>query len=254
MIENLPNEIWQNIPEFPNYKISNCKRIKKIKNNKKEQLLKPKMTESGQTYRLNKNGQRLYYVVSNYFIEDLPNEIWKNVLGYESRYSVSNKGRIKSKINDNYYKDSNSTTRYKLLLKLKKTKHGYLTIQLCGESGKKHFFVHRIVAIAFLDNPNNYPQVNHKNAKKEDNRVENLEWVTKNMNVKHACEMGLFWSPKGSNHYCAKLTEDQVIEIRKLYDNGATYKTIAEQFQKPYKQIWKIIKKQSWKHVSHETP
>ena len=92
-------------------------------------------------------------------------EIWRPVKDYENDYEVSNFGRVKSvKFNRNK------------IMKCKKTPLGYFVIGLRKNGGKKFYFVHRLVAYAFIPNPNNLPFINHKNEDKTDNRVENLEW------------------------------------------------------------------------------
>lgn len=94
-------------------------------------------------------------------------EIWKNIKGYPN-YMVSNLGRVKS-LNYNH-------TGIEKIMKPSVSKRGYLLICLRKNRKVKYFKVHRLVAEAFIKNPNNYPQVNHKNEIKDDNRVENLEY------------------------------------------------------------------------------
>lgn len=100
-------------------------------------------------------------------------EIWKDVEGYPN-YQVSNMGRVKS-LNYNH-------TGKEKILKGVKNDYGYLQIKLCKEGKVKNIPIHRIVAQAFIPNPNNLPQVNHINEFKTDNRVENLEFCTPKYN------------------------------------------------------------------------
>lgn len=97
-------------------------------------------------------------------------EFWKDVVGYEGLYSVSSKGRIKT--------HSWERTGKSRILKQRANPGGYLGVCLYKNGVVKSVMSHRIVASAFLPNPNNLPCVNHKNEKKSDNRVENLEWCT----------------------------------------------------------------------------
>ena len=100
-------------------------------------------------------------------------EIWKDIEGYEGIYQVSNKGRVKSL---NY-----NRTGEERILKIRINKNGYACISLGKE--RKFFRVHRLVAIAFIPNPENKPCVDHINAIRTDNRVENLRWVTHEENM-----------------------------------------------------------------------
>lgn len=96
--------------------------------------------------------------------------IWKDIPGYEGLYKVSNTGKIFSVV----------TNRE---LSVIQKKDGYTCISLCDKDhNKKQYRVHQLVAKAFIPNPNNLPMINHKNEIKNDNRVENLEWVTAKQN------------------------------------------------------------------------
>lgn len=106
------------------------------------------------------------------------NEVWKDVVGYEGLYQVSNCGGIRIvRVGSPYY--------MKLMSCLKSNK-GYYTVMMSDRNGKKkRRSVHRMVAEAFIENPNNYPQVNHKDEDKTNNRVDNLEWCSAQYNTKY---------------------------------------------------------------------
>jgi hypothetical protein len=112
-------------------------------------------------------------------------EIWKDVPGYEGRYRVSSKGRIKSLNRAVPYRIGITRTLPERLLKPTKNYKGYLCVKLYN-FGHKSYVLHRLIALAFIPNPENKPQTNHKNGIKEDNRVENLEWCTNQENQLHS--------------------------------------------------------------------
>ena len=105
------------------------------------------------------------------------NEEWKDIKGYEGRYQVSNLGRVKS-LNYNH-------TKKEKILKLKPNRKGYFEVFLYKNGERRAFKVHRLVALHFIPNPNNYPQVNHKDENKQSNCVDNLEWCTNKYNMNY---------------------------------------------------------------------
>lgn len=104
-------------------------------------------------------------------------EQWKNIADYEGQYMVSNLGRVKSLGNDR--------TRKEKLLAQVKTDRGYTTVNLFKNGKEKKHYVHRLVAMAFIPNPTNLPQVNHKDEDKTNNRVDNLEWCIQEFNINY---------------------------------------------------------------------
>lgn len=102
-------------------------------------------------------------------------EVWKDIKGYEGLYQVSNLGRVKSLHKGNEGKIMNQTI----------SKEGYLRVHLCKDGKKKTIDVHRLVAIAFIPNPDNLPCVNHKDEVKSNNVVTNIEWCSYSYNNKY---------------------------------------------------------------------
>ena len=116
------------------------------------------------------------------------NSIWKDIKGYEGRYQISNLGQVKSlfftnnKTKKSYYREK--------ILKQQKTRQGYMTIRLSQDSMDKTYRVHRLVAEAFIENQKNKKEVNHIDGDKQNNTVDNLEWVTRSENQIHAYKNG----------------------------------------------------------------
>lgn len=141
-------------------------------------------------------------------------EIWKKVLNYEGLYEVSNKGRVrdcKGKIKPMY-----------------KNNKGYLCLSLYYKGKTYHPTIHRLVAKAFIENPNNYDQVNHKDCNKSNNTVNNLEWCNQRYNYDEG--MKTFQYSKNEAHYFAKLKNSDIPIIYDLYKLGFTRTTISKIF------------------------
>lgn len=165
-------------------------------------------------------------------------EIWRDVVGYEKYFMVSNFGNVWSK-------------RTKIILVPTVTKAGYNTIstKLFGRlGGSKIIRIHRMVAEAFIKNPENKPYVNHLDGNKKNNFVTNLEWCTAKENTIHAYKTGLSKITSGAENHRAKLTWEQVEEIRNNYDkNKETHAEIAERYGVERTCITNLINKVTYK-------
>ncbi|MCI7634018.1 MAG: NUMOD4 motif-containing HNH endonuclease [Mollicutes bacterium] len=144
-------------------------------------------------------------------------ELWKDIKGYEGCYQVSNLGRIKSldRMTNNQYGEYFMKGRI-LKNSIIKDK-GYCRVSLNNGNGKISKRVHRLVAEAFIPNPENKPEVNHKDGNKLNNCVSNLEWCTNKENIEHSIRTGLKKHCNGCSNSSSKFTEEDIIFIRKNY-------------------------------------
>lgn len=179
-------------------------------------------------------------------------EVWKDISGYEGVYQVSNLGRVKSLARTRNGRWGNKLPVPEIILKQKKNRGGYMCVHL-RTNKESHPTVHRLVAIAFIENPENKQTVNHLDGCKTNNIVENLEWATISENTKHAIETGLYTPPNIKEHtrygvdsHSCKLTEDDVKQIRKLRSMGSTYSSISNEYGIGITQVSRICKGESW--------
>ena len=133
-------------------------------------------------------------------------EEWRDIKGYEGKYQVSSHGRVKSL---NYHREGKEK-----ILKPEVLKKGYLRVDLHNGAKRNKIQVHRLVAEAFIDNPNNYPQVNHKDENKQNNHVENLEWCTNKYNANYGTKLEKI--SKGKNWRASKV---ECIETGEIFDS-----------------------------------
>lgn len=138
-------------------------------------------------------------------------EIWKDVVEYEGFYEVSNLGNVRSVSRRARTWYGERMVNGKILKFVNNV--GYNTVSLCKNGVIKNQFVHRLVAMAFIDNPDNKPQIDHKNRNTKDNRVENLHWVTAHENAMNPLTR---IEKSGENHfnYGNKYTEEFKRKLR----------------------------------------
>jgi len=170
------------------------------------------------------------------------NEIWKEVKGYENHYWISNFGRLKT---NNHYGSGRDA-----IMKPAKDGSGYLRTALTKNKRLVTIKMHRLVAESFIENPYNKEEVNHINGIKTDNRAVNLEWVTRQENIKHSIENNLQYVLKGEEIGTAKLTEKEVLQIRsKFIPRVYGRKKLASEYNVKPCTIKDIVLRRSWKHV-----
>ncbi len=121
---------------------------------------------------------------------DLKRE-WKEIKGYEGKYIISNFGEVISLPRTKQNHTKQQYVEPKEIRKIINNKNGYVYVQLWKKSSYKNIRLHKLVAQAFIPNPNNYPQINHIDGNKTNNRADNLEWCTASHNLLHAYKLGL---------------------------------------------------------------
>lgn len=166
-------------------------------------------------------------------------ENWKFIKNYENRYMISDLGNIKSlkKLHRNSEK----------ILKPVIQTGGYCAIDLGNGKKIKRFLIHRLVAENFIENPLNKKQVNHINGIKNDNKLNNLEWVTASENQKHSILIGLRTTKGIKNSQC-KIKETDVLKILKDKRN---YKKISLEYKISISTISDIKRGYSWTHITN---
>lgn len=178
-------------------------------------------------------------------------EEWKPVKGFEGLYEVSNLGQVRSL--DRLRKNVKGMAKIngRIITGNHGEKH-YYQVALHKDGKKKYMSVHRLVAEAFIPNPDGKSQVNHIDGNKQNNVVSNLEWVTPSENILHSFETGLN-THIGEKNIQAKLTREQVAEIKKLYVKGGKEygaRPLARKYGVSAPAIKAIVKGLTWRGVT----
>ena len=177
-------------------------------------------------------------------------EQWKNIAEYEGRYQVSDHGRIRS-LNRRVVRNDGVTLRLKGKIK-KQGKHrqGYMLIDLSKAGEKKTYLVHRLVAEAFVDNPKDKLEVNHKDGDKKNNHARSLEWCTPQENSLHTYHTELRDRPRGELNGRSKLNRFQVKRVRLMRQLGTTYAETGRIFKLNPVTIRDVCLRKLWKHIN----
>jgi hypothetical protein len=176
-------------------------------------------------------------------------EKWKPVKGYEDYYEVSSLGRFRSlpKLVGGRW----GTAQYKgrVIKVVANPVHGYGQVSLVGQNGKKSFRAHRLVAQAFIPNPEKKPYINHIDCEKLNNRVENLEWVTAKENTAHIFKLGRENRNKGEQCANSKLRKEDIHGIRYALLSGVRNFKIAKLYGVSQSTIGDIAAGRTWSHL-----
>lgn len=181
------------------------------------------------------------YPYENKSLQNIDGEEWKEINGLNGYYAVSNFGRVK--------RIKASPERGKPI-KIMAQSHPdrYLTLHLYVVNKSHYYLTHRVVALHFIENPNNFPDVNHKDGVKLNNHVSNLEWCTRGHNIRHSYRTGLQVAKRGEESGVSKLKDKDVIFIR---TNRDLYSV--EYFCKMYSispnTVCHIIANFTWRHI-----
>lgn len=168
-------------------------------------------------------------------------EIWKDVVGYEGLYSVSNLGRIRRE------SSGKGAKRYRIFGIKRYGK--YTQVQLYKNKIRSTPYVHRLVLESFVGKMPEGNQGNHIDGNKDNNCLSNLEYVTPSENIKHSFRIGLNVHTYGSKHPMTILKDIDVLSIREHFSNGIKQNKIAKIFNVTPSTINAIIHRKVWKHI-----
>lgn len=182
-------------------------------------------------------------------------EIWKDVIGFEGYYQVSNTGMVKSLARFYFTKTGKAIQIKEKVLKGHKDTKGYLQVELRNGKGRNIKMIHRLVAEAFVSNSDGKEQVNHKDGNKENNSADNLEWVTCQENIRHAWRNGLNRARYGEEHPNHKVDMAAVKDIRDNYSpnkDGFRAKDFAKKYGISSTHVLAIFNRRVWNYASAE--
>lgn len=166
-------------------------------------------------------------------------ELFVNIIGFDGLYQISNLGKVKSL---RFGKER--------IMKAFVGTGGYLHTQLKRDGKMSNLSIHRLVAIHFIHNNQNKPDVNHIDGNKCNNTVSNLEWCTKSENIQHSFKIGTHQRKKGESNSNVKITEKDVIQIRDDYENkNISLRALGDKYGLGKSSVFRIVNKISWSHI-----
>ena len=171
-------------------------------------------------------------------------EKWKTIPNTNGYYDISNKGRIRS-----YHNHGHNKLKTPRLLNWSLDVSGYEVKTISVDTKPVNIKAHRVIAEAFIPNPENKPYINHLNSNPSDNRIENLEWCTASENTKHMFDTGRK-TLVGENHNQSILNRKKVKEIRKIYkEQDITQKELGKKYGVTCHCISAVIRRKTWSHI-----
>lgn len=178
-------------------------------------------------------------------------EIWKDIIGYEGLYQISNLGRVKVLQRTVFVNGKKPFIKQEEILNGSVESKGYLVFALYKNLKRSILKAHRLIAIHFIPNPEGKPQINHIDGNKLNNNLSNLEWCTFKENAVHAFKTGLRVNPKGQDHGGSKLTDETVKEIVSKYKmGGISYRKLGKEYAISYAVIYNIMRGKVWSHIT----
>lgn len=171
---------------------------------------------------------------------DTSGERWRAVVGYEGLYEVSDFGRVRS-ISRTVQRGARTVRLQGLLMRLKVNRSGYVYVNVSMGGKGAALLVHRMVAKAFLPNPDSLPIVNHRDCNTEHNAAENLEWCSAEQNMRHAIQNERFGMQR--------LSVQSVFAIRRAYAEGRALSFIAAEHGIGVRHVWRIGTRRAYAHL-----
>lgn len=176
------------------------------------------------------------------------NEIWKDIIGYEGFYKISNYGKVKSlarlvKMGPNKFRQTNE-----MFLNPSKSIHGYWRLCLQKNGKRNMHFIHRLIGKAFIPNPENKPEINHINGIRDDNSMDNLEWVTTLENQLHSVHVLKRKILRGNEVGNSILNPELILEL-KYMKQYFSYTKLQDIYEIDRATIHLAVTGKNWKHL-----